>query len=88
MNEFNRAKRIFISAGEASGDFHASNLVRGIKTIMPDAKFYGMGGKLMCQAGVEIIVCNQRVRYRLCNASERRVLVGSVNYGPIQSSTL
>lgn len=56
MNSIKKHKRVFVSVGEASGDFHASNLVRGVKKILPDTEFYGMGGKLMRQAGVEIIV--------------------------------
>jgi lipid-A-disaccharide synthase len=49
-------KKIFISAGEASGDLHASNLVIAVHQLQPQMQFYGMGGKLMQQSGVEIIV--------------------------------
>jgi len=49
--------RVFISAGEASGDLHASNLVKKIQqnTSAPDIYFSGMGGELMRQAGVKIV---------------------------------
>ena len=36
--------RIFISAGEPSGDLHAANLVRAIRRRVPDAEFVGFGG--------------------------------------------
>lgn len=47
--------RIFISAGEPSGDLHASALVRSLKRLLPDAYFFGMGGSLMRREGVELI---------------------------------
>lgn len=36
--------RYFIVAGEASGDLHASNLVRALKEHDPEAVFAFMGG--------------------------------------------
>ena len=35
--------RIFISAGEASGDLHAAALTREILSLAPDAEVFGMG---------------------------------------------
>ncbi|EKE01647.1 MAG: hypothetical protein ACD_21C00083G0005 [uncultured bacterium] len=49
-------KNIMISAGEASGDMHAANLVQKVKRIAPNVRFYGMGANLMRNAGVDIIV--------------------------------
>jgi lipid-A-disaccharide synthase len=46
---------IFISAGEASGDLHASNLVRAIAKRAPDLRFRGLGGEKLVGAGVELI---------------------------------
>ncbi|MFA6356946.1 MAG: lipid-A-disaccharide synthase [Candidatus Omnitrophota bacterium] len=45
-------KKIFIIAGEASGDLHGSNLVLALKGLSPDTVFSGMGGPLMVKAGV------------------------------------
>ncbi|MGB3017905.1 MAG: lipid-A-disaccharide synthase [Ignavibacteria bacterium] len=45
----------FIIAGEASGDLHASSLVRAISDICPDSKFSGIGGKEMRASGVNTI---------------------------------
>lgn len=47
--------RIFISAGEPSGDLHAANLVRALRTRMPDAEFVGFGGPQMRAAGVRLL---------------------------------
>jgi len=44
-----------IVAGEASGDLHGGNLVRAMHQIDPDLSFYGMGGKKMQAAGVELL---------------------------------
>jgi lipid-A-disaccharide synthase len=49
-------KHILISAGEASGDMHAANLIQEVKKIAPNIQFYGMGANLMRDAGVDIIV--------------------------------
>lgn len=48
-------KRIFIVAGEESGDVHGSHLVSEMLKIDPELSFYGHGGDKMKMAGVEII---------------------------------
>jgi lipid-A-disaccharide synthase len=48
-------KKILIIAGEPSGDLHASNLVRDLRSLNPALRFFGMGGNLSKDAGVEII---------------------------------
>ena len=45
-----------IVAGEASADLHGSNLVRAIKRLDPTIRFYGIGGKQMEEAGVDILI--------------------------------
>jgi lipid-A-disaccharide synthase len=47
--------RYYVIAGEASGDLHASNLIREIKRRDPDAVIRAWGGDLMEQAGAEIV---------------------------------
>ena len=47
--------RIFISAGEPSGDLRASELVRSIRNLDSSIQFYGMGGPLMESSGVHLI---------------------------------
>lgn len=48
-------KKIFIIAGEASGDMHGAHLAEEIKSMDGSIKMYGLGGEKMQQAGVEII---------------------------------
>ena len=48
-------KKIFIIAGEASGDLHGSLLAKALKSLNPDIKVFGMGGEKMRKAGVEIL---------------------------------
>lgn len=47
--------RYYIIAGEASGDLHASNLIKGIKKEDEQAEVRGWGGDLMQAAGCEIV---------------------------------
>jgi lipid-A-disaccharide synthase len=44
-----------IVAGEASGDLHGGNLVQAMRRIDPSLSFYGVGGKRMQAAGVELL---------------------------------
>ncbi|MBM3579699.1 MAG: lipid-A-disaccharide synthase [Alphaproteobacteria bacterium] len=46
-----KVKKFFVIAGEASGDLLGSKLIRELKTLEPDAMFFGVGGKLMQQEG-------------------------------------
>ena len=48
-------KRILIAAGEASGDLHASYLVKAMLTLESSLQFYGMGGEKLREVGVRII---------------------------------
>ena len=48
--------RIFISAGEASGDLYASRLVEVLKKRYPEAEFFGCAGPRMQAAGVRPVV--------------------------------
>ena len=51
--------KYFIIAGEASGDLHASNLMKALRDKDPQAIFVGLGGDLMRQEG-----CDIKVDYR------------------------
>ena len=48
--------KILVSAGEASGDLYASQLVSAIRKQHPDAEFFGCAGPRMRQAGVREVV--------------------------------
>lgn len=48
-------KKVMISAGEASGDLHAANLVTSLHQIDPTIYVNGMGSDRMREAGVELL---------------------------------
>ncbi len=48
-------KNVLIIAGELSGDLHGSNLAKALLEKLNEIKIYGVGGKLMESAGVDII---------------------------------
>ena len=47
--------KYYIIAGEASGDLHASNVVRELRQIDPDCSIRAWGGDLMSAAGAEVV---------------------------------
>lgn len=47
--------KYYIIAGEASGDLHASNLIKALKKLDPKASFRAWGGDLMQSRGADII---------------------------------
>jgi lipid-A-disaccharide synthase len=47
--------RIFVSAGEPSGDLHAANLIKSLRERWPDAEFVGFGGPRMTEAGASLL---------------------------------
>ncbi len=48
-------KTVFIVAGETSGDRHGASLVRALRDRNPDMKFFGLGGKYLQAAGVNLL---------------------------------
>ena len=47
--------RIFISAGEPSGDLHAANLIHALRQRDPNIEVVGLGGDKMTEAGAQLI---------------------------------
>ncbi|MDD3299249.1 MAG: lipid-A-disaccharide synthase, partial [Bacteroidales bacterium] len=47
--------KYYIIAGEASGDLHGSNLMKGLKVADPSASFRFWGGDLMSAQGGELV---------------------------------
>ena len=47
--------RLFVSAGEPSGDLHAGNFIRAFLKIRPDAEFAALGGPQMEAAGARLL---------------------------------
>ncbi len=50
------ATRVFVSAGEASGDLYAASLITALRRHFPDAEFFGCAGPRMQKAGVHAVV--------------------------------
>ncbi|WP_345944963.1 lipid-A-disaccharide synthase [Granulicella sp. dw_53] len=48
--------RIFLSAGEASGDQYGAELIAEVRRRLPEATFFGLGGTRMAEAGLERVV--------------------------------
>lgn len=48
--------KIFISAGEASGEHYAAQLIPALRKLAPDAEFFGLGGQRMEALGFRRIV--------------------------------
>jgi lipid-A-disaccharide synthase len=48
-------KKLFISAGDSSGDIHGANLMHHIRKKNPHIDFYGLGKENMKQAGLHCI---------------------------------
>ena len=61
MSDFR--KKIFIVAGESSGDMHAASLIREIKRIRPDTVFSGIGGNEMKNEKTELLYELKDVNY-------------------------
>ena len=54
----------FISAGEPSGDLHASHLISALRSLDPQARFTFLGGDLMAAAaGCEPVIHYRRMAY-------------------------
>jgi lipid-A-disaccharide synthase len=49
------ATRIFLSAGEPSGDLHGARLAEALLRRFPDAELHGLGGDRMAAAGVRLL---------------------------------
>ncbi|MGH1414479.1 MAG: lipid-A-disaccharide synthase [Pelagimonas sp.] len=45
--------RVFITAGEASGDKLGAALMQGLRQLVPDVEFRGIGGTLMAREGLD-----------------------------------
>ncbi|MCE9634988.1 MAG: lipid-A-disaccharide synthase [Planctomycetes bacterium] len=50
-----RSLRVFLVAGEPSGDLHASNLALALRRRVPGVQLEGIGGPKMAAAGVAIV---------------------------------
>jgi lipid-A-disaccharide synthase len=56
FNPVTHRPRIFLSAGEASGEHYGTLLIPAIRRLVPDAEFFGLGGQRMEALGFRRIV--------------------------------
>lgn len=54
-------KKLFIITGEYSGDKHAANVVREIKTINPEIQIEAVGGSNLAQAGAKLFTNHEKM---------------------------
>ncbi|MES2764570.1 MAG: lipid-A-disaccharide synthase [Bacteroidota bacterium] len=54
-------KKIFIVAGEPSGDLHAARLMRELKNVLPGVEFTGIGGENMEREGLQSLVALKEI---------------------------
>lgn len=54
-------KRIFIIAGEASGDLHGAGFMRAMMKLCPNVEFLGIGGVKMLDAGLKPVFLNEEL---------------------------
>ena len=53
--------RVVLSAGDASGDLHAAEVVRALRSRRPDLRIAGLGGDAMAAEGVELAVHQREI---------------------------
>jgi len=54
INKIWGEKKIFVVAGEVSGDIHAASLIKQLKIMNPSLTFMGLGGQHMQEEGVKL----------------------------------
>ena len=52
MTSINKCKKIFLLAGESSGDYIGSCIMKGLKKKYKNISFFGVGGPLMQKEGL------------------------------------
>jgi lipid-A-disaccharide synthase len=87
----NANPRIFLSAGEASGDHYGAEIITEMCSRIPSATFTGLGGTGMADAGLERIVraedvahmgLTEVIRHAPYIHSQYRALVAAIKHSP------
>jgi lipid-A-disaccharide synthase len=70
--------RIFLCAGEPSGDLHGANLIRALRQRRPDVECVGFGGERMEEAGCRLLypLCRLAVMWLLRVLANAHVFLG------------
>src|ERR1700685_1684571 len=56
MSAISHSPKIFLSAGEASGEHYGALLMAEIRRLAPQAEFFGLGGARMANLGLRRVV--------------------------------
>ncbi|HMQ68054.1 MAG TPA: lipid-A-disaccharide synthase [Ignavibacteria bacterium] len=56
-------KKIFVFAGESSGDMHAASLIRELKDLLPEISITGIGGPEMLKENVDLLYDLKQVNF-------------------------
>ena len=59
--EKNKLIKIFVVAGEPSGDMHGAILMQKLKKLQPNIQFLGIGGKKMQAEGLNSIIPIEKI---------------------------
>src|SRR5438105_15635496 len=70
--------RIFLCAGEPSGDLHAANLIQTLRQLDPSVECVGYGGERMEAAGCKLLypLCRLAVMWFLRVLANAHVFLG------------
>ncbi len=61
MNRMSSSGKVFLSAGEASGEYYGTLVMTALRELIPDADFFGLGGRRMEALGFRPIVRSEDV---------------------------
>jgi lipid-A-disaccharide synthase len=78
----------FFITGETSGSNYAAEVVDEIKKIDPQAKFYGLGGEILKNAGCEIIIPLERLAFMGFSAVIKNIFTVRKNFKQTKQAIL
>ena len=58
-----KSKKIFVFAGESSGDMHAASLIRELKNLIPEISITGIGGPEMLKENADLLYDLKQVNF-------------------------
>ncbi|MEZ4824081.1 MAG: lipid-A-disaccharide synthase [Ignavibacteria bacterium] len=58
-----KSKKIFVFAGESSGDMHVASLIRELKNIIPEISITGIGGPEMLKENADLLYDLKQVNF-------------------------
>lgn len=59
----NLSKKLFVLAGETSGDLHAGLVIKALKEQQPDIEVFGVGGEQLKKTGVKLLYETHQINF-------------------------